>query len=108
MTASLRTPVRPPKWPAGVSLLSIAGSGALLLVAGTRTDLVTLHAVGWFAGALVPVLFLVVHRLLERSRRRRRDFVTTRHAGRLIAVLVVAGVLIGMGHAYFVVLWWAP
>src|SRR5262249_7020030 len=92
--------IGPPALPSGMSLLAALGSAGVL-VAFHAPGQLPAHWTGWALGELCTVVFLVIHRLVDRRRSRRPDYAAARYIGGFVAWTAVAGTGVGLAHVWY-------
>jgi hypothetical protein len=91
-----------PAWPLVVSALSVVLSGTLLALAvGKGADDLPLFAWGYVCGAVVAVLFVIVFRNAKVAAQRNAWYSPRQRLSQAALVLITAGILLGVGHAWF-------
>lgn len=105
--ASAHQDVGPPTWPFWLSVPAVLASAVLAALARRSAHLLAYSLAGWAAGAVLPVVLLVWHRMLDRRRRRRAEYTARAFAdGRMTAVAML-GVLAGAFNSWAAATWWA-
>jgi len=102
---------KPPLWPAILSVVGIAVSGGLAadqsLLSSLLSSVGWRHAIGWGAGAFVPVFAFVLQRRALRSLQGRPDFYSTWFRTWSVVVLLFVGLVVGAWNAWQAATWWA-
>jgi hypothetical protein len=93
-------PVHVPVWPVHGAVAAALGS-AVALVWSAQQQLVW-GLVGYVLGAVVTPLLTVAHRLLRRTARKDPYYVPRPTWERLLVAATVAGIGLGIVHAWFV------
>jgi Na+(H+)/acetate symporter ActP len=99
--------VRPPSWAFPASLIAIAASVALAAFIDAFSNPLRINWIGWFLGAVAPMLLLIRYRFRERALRARRDFTTTRYGGSRMRLAAMVGTVVGMWHGWTIASWLA-
>jgi hypothetical protein len=99
--------VGPPTWPFVLAVPAVLASTVLAVLARRSAHLVPYSLAGWAAGAVVPVLLLVLHRMLDRRRRRQAAYTARAFADGRMTTVAVLGALAGGFNSWAAATWWA-